>query len=133
MKFRLVSGEQRHRQFPDTFEIPDADDRRSLAPGDEAKLLFQAPRGTERMWVKVERVQRDGSYTGVLDNTPALLDAQLGDTVRFGPQHVIDIVRPRDVRNSALLWLAALGTGLGIYFVARGRYGASSSGATSPR
>jgi hypothetical protein len=35
-----VSAELRHAEHPDSFLIPEREERESLAPGDAAKLLF---------------------------------------------------------------------------------------------
>jgi hypothetical protein len=68
-------GEERHRQHPGTFSIPDLALRQGLQPGDAAKLIFKiavegdAYGATERMWVIVRARTPDG-YVGVLDNEP---------------------------------------------------------------
>jgi hypothetical protein len=93
--FRIADGEAMHRAHPRSFFIPARAERESLLAGDPAKLLFEVTgpqdsmsRG-ERMWVRVTGRDADG-YAGVLDNVPSVLTAiKLGDTVRFGPQHVI--------------------------------------------
>jgi uncharacterized protein YegJ (DUF2314 family) len=71
----LEDGEQRHREAPATFHIPDLALREILQPGDLAKLIFRiAVEGdehgaVERMWVIIrERVP--GGYVGMLDNDP---------------------------------------------------------------
>jgi uncharacterized protein YegJ (DUF2314 family) len=71
----LEDGEQRHRDAPATFSIPDLALRKILQPGDLAKLIFRiAVEGdehdaVERMWVIIrERVP--GGYIGMLDNDP---------------------------------------------------------------
>lgn len=48
MKCKLLNGEQRHRECPDTFWIPSRKLRTSLRAGDHAKLVFD---DQERMWV----------------------------------------------------------------------------------
>lgn len=64
MRWRLLNGEARNAESPDTFE---------------------------RMWVKVEQALL-GGYRGVLDNKP-LHDGslKLGAKVEFRPEHVISI------------------------------------------
>lgn len=60
--FRLANGEQIHAAHPETFEIPPRSQRKTLQPGDLAKLLFAVmePSGdepsAERMWVMVRQV-----------------------------------------------------------------------------
>jgi uncharacterized protein YegJ (DUF2314 family) len=72
----LDDGEERHREAPATFWIPDAESREELQPGDYAKLIFRiavddgdAGASVERMWVIV-RERTLGAYLGVLDNDP---------------------------------------------------------------
>jgi hypothetical protein len=43
------------------------------------------------MWVRVTGRDADG-YAGVLDNVPSVpTTIKVGDTLRFGPQHVISV------------------------------------------
>jgi hypothetical protein len=96
----LADAEQRNREHPRTFFIPTRAEREALRPGDSAKLLFEllAPGptmpGGERMWVEVTEVVPAG-FVGVLENQPsAITTIQRGDTLRFGPEHVIALVDP---------------------------------------
>lgn len=93
--FRLRDGEELHRAAPRSFLIPSRAERDSLAGGDLAKLLFEIiePRpgmpSAERMWVRVTSRDADG-YTAVPTNVPGVITAfREGDTIRFGPEHVI--------------------------------------------
>ena len=90
--YTLEDGEQRNAAHPRTFYLPSAEDRKNIRAGGHAKLMFTGRRGTERMWVRVSRQEADGSYTGVLDNNPVLINAKCGDPVRFEAKHVIDIL-----------------------------------------
>jgi len=96
----LGNGEEYAARSPDTFKIPSRSDRENLAVGDHAKLIFQLPEpgsdglNGERMWVRVTQVFASGcGYAGTLANAPTLLPANLGDPVKFGPEHIIDIIR----------------------------------------
>ncbi len=93
--FRLGNGEALHRAAPRSFFIPGRAERDSLRPGDVAKVLFEiidpgpGMPSAERMWVGVTGRDADG-YTGVLTNVPSVITTiRQGDTVRFGPEHVI--------------------------------------------
>lgn len=104
----LVSGESRHAQSPDTFEIPSLFSRESLKRGDGAKLVFeieyddeagQIKTSTERMWVVVS--EKVGLFfIGRLANSPVSIDADENFYLRqdaeipFLPEHVIDIDTP---------------------------------------
>ena len=101
----LVSAEERHEQYPESFWIPPRSTRESLSPGDAAQLLFDIEtrhagavfdRGVDRMWVIVKhRVGK--SYVGVLDSDPGRADGlrlHRGDVVSFLPEHVIAIQTP---------------------------------------
>ena len=101
----LDSGEEAHRENPDTFWIPVREDRENLKPGHLVKLTFQILETDEdgaqdvfgqRMWVLVTGGNRHG-YLGILCNEPGNANA-LGDhyltwgaEVPFLPEHVIDI------------------------------------------
>jgi hypothetical protein len=105
----LGNGEELHQAHPRTFFIPPEDIRRSLQPGDRAKLLFQiaSPRdggpGGERMWVEVTRNDSEG-YAGILLNQPTALTAIIsGDSVRFGPEHVISVPDDRPLLAKKIL------------------------------
>ncbi len=94
VKYWLVSAEDRKRQFPRTFVIPERARRESLRIGDQAKLLFeeQGSRGrVERMWVEIQRRAPEGRYVGKLLNRPLfMVSIAYGDAVEFGPEHVAD-------------------------------------------
>lgn len=116
--WQLRSDEDAHRANPRTFWLPPLDDRRTLQPGMQVKLMFailepdpdhpdrpasaRAAEGeegfVERMWVDVTEVLPDGRYLGVVRNQPFTLDPddetvylRWGAEVPFGPEHVIDI------------------------------------------
>lgn len=105
--WELESGEARHGEVGDSFEIPDRAERESLTRGDAAKLLFwidsedddgNAERQCERMWVVVKRSVAD-FFLGVLSNEPSCLEPGtgslgIGTQVWFRPEHVIDIDHP---------------------------------------
>ena len=88
-RYTLVDVVERAEKFS-TFSIPPLEERATLAPGDYAKLVFD---DAERMWVKVTRVNDDGSYRGVLDNDPVIVELKPGAKVTFSPQHVCAILR----------------------------------------
>ncbi len=106
--WQLRSGEESHRQHPDTFWLPPLEERESLQRGHAVKLIFEIEGmdedGTvsveaEWMWVIVaERV--GDAYIGILDNQPVCLDPtddvylRFGAEVPFLPEHVIDIGDP---------------------------------------
>jgi len=95
MKCKLLNGEQRHREYPNTFWIPSRKLRTSLRAGDHAKLVFD---DQERMWVLIKRVVRKNGrvrYHGELDNCPVVVDMQVMDKVSFGPENVIQYMRKK--------------------------------------
>lgn len=86
-KYTLVNVENRHDEFPDTFEIPSWEDRHLLCQGDLVQLFFD---GKERMWVEV-RATGCSNYSGILVNDPVSVDLKRGDVVKFGPEHIAKI------------------------------------------
>lgn len=101
----LISALARHEANPGSFDLPSQTSREQLRPGDAAKLLFDLEskengevfdRGVDRMWVIVRGRTKVG-YEGVLDNNPGTADnVQLreGDTILFGPEHIVAIDQP---------------------------------------
>lgn len=101
--YQLADAEARHRESPETFEIPSAAERESLNAGDWVKLVFEISDGSrtevERMWVKVTGRKED-SFEGLLDNDPYCTDElKAGEPVTFGARHVIQIER-KDAADS---------------------------------
>jgi uncharacterized protein YegJ (DUF2314 family) len=93
--YTLDSGVERHRESPETFEIPSQAKREGLRPGDLAKLIFRIEIGdevhVERMWVQVIEA-RPEFYVGTLDNDPYCTDEiRSGMRVEFHADHVIQI------------------------------------------
>jgi hypothetical protein len=93
--FRLGNSEALHRAAPGSFFIPGRAERDSLGAGDVAKLVFEITDpgpgmpGAERMRAGVTGRDADG-YTGMLTNVPSVITTiRQGDTIRFGPGHVI--------------------------------------------
>lgn len=95
----LESAVDYHQLHPETFQIPDEQVRRTLRPGDFAKLIFAIAVEDgdepiyERMWVVVREVAGD-TYFGLLDNEPHIDENDefwLGTELPFGQEHVIDV------------------------------------------
>ena len=97
----LEDGEDLHRAAPETFWLPELEQRQTLQPGDFAKLVFcisvdndEEPVSVERMWVLV-RGRVGEHYFGVLDNDPYGIDENdelwSGTELPFAARHVIDI------------------------------------------
>lgn len=109
----LESGEAYHNAAPDSFRIPDRNQREGLQPGDFAKLIFCIKSGDEdpsvaleQMWVIVKERTAYG-YIGVLDNEPCALEENdkfwRGTELPFSAEHVIDLMK-RDKRAWRLPW-----------------------------
>ena len=108
--WELLSGEESHREHPETFRIPPREQRESLQCGQAARLIFaiegeeedgKVSVQCERMWVIVAEKVGD-VYIGILDNQPACLGRSYDVYLRFGAEvpfraeHVIDIGQPPD-------------------------------------
>jgi hypothetical protein len=106
--WQLRSGEESHRQHPDTFWSPPLEQRQDLRRGQAARLIIDIEGdlkdGTvtvqgQRMWVIVAEKIGD-TYIGILDNQPVCLERSDGVYLRFGAEipfraeHVIDIGQP---------------------------------------
>jgi len=94
----LVSGVECHRFFPKTFWIPPESARKSLRPGDHAKLFFAVRFAggdfTEGLWVTVTEVKFE-CYIGVIESDPSVPcvvdEVEHGQEVQFHADHIIDI------------------------------------------
>jgi hypothetical protein len=89
--YTLLNAEKERRQNPRSFSIPRSEQRKNLPVGQIVKLIFDPCSGgfSERMWVVVTGKTQSG-YVGKLDDTPAFIRGlNAGDTVLFGPEHVV--------------------------------------------
>lgn len=88
---KLESGLDRHQSHPDTFWVPDTNEKALLRPGDQVKLMWtvkRGPAGGERMWVTV--THRDGDkLVGTLDNYAVIVYLRPDETIEF---HIDDII-----------------------------------------
>lgn len=115
-KYSLKNAEETNKAHPDTFEIPQREERENVRVGDFVKAMFAVSREfvtpgkhheyikarypailegqelVERMWIKVEGRTEDGEYVGALANDPVFTDLAAGDQVIFKPEHIIDIL-----------------------------------------
>ena len=88
----MESAVARVAEVGESFEIPPAEIRRSIKPGEIAKLLFWLPTTDgpfcERMWVEVTETTKAG-YVGRLLNEPESPgELEAGAVIAFGPDHV---------------------------------------------
>lgn len=93
---KIRSGLESRRLYPDTFEVPDDEDKEVLRPGDQVKLMWSV-RGWpgERMWVTV--THRDGDkMVGILDNWPVFVFMHPGEAVKFVVDDIIDCILEDD-------------------------------------
>ena len=96
--YELDDGEALSREYPDTFSIPDKEDRDSLQIGDTVKLVFRMEEtkgsddlAVERMWVEITAKHPTG-YEGTLANQPAGSEClHHGQLIPFLACHIIDI------------------------------------------
>lgn len=97
----LEDGEDRSRESPETFIIPDLELRKILQPGDFAKLIFKIAledsdslQAVERMWVIVRKRTPTG-YVGILDNVPSAIEENdsfwRGTELPFEARHIIAV------------------------------------------
>lgn len=107
--WRLDDGEERHREAPATFHIPDLAVRKLLRVGDYAKLIFEIVvegdehPAVERMWVIIRERTPDG-YVGMLANQPHCIaendEFWHGTELPFAYRHII-AVQPGDAESVA--------------------------------
>lgn len=90
----LESGLERHLAHPDTFDVPKAQLKAELRPGDQVKLMWGVKRGSaagERMWVTI--TDRDGDWlVGTLDSWAMIVYLRPGEVIKFHIDDIIDCV-----------------------------------------
>lgn len=86
----LRSGLKSHQTYPETFWIPDDEEKAALAPGDFVRLAWKV-RGLpgERMWVEILE-RRGARCVGRLSNQPVFVYRGYGEKVRFHIDSIID-------------------------------------------
>ena len=94
--YRLESAEERAKNFPNVFFLPDRNIREKVKTGYLVKLIFSGEEEdgrtyTERMWVKILS-RRKLMYRGELVSSPAFLKNLIPhEPVVFGPEHICEI------------------------------------------
>jgi hypothetical protein len=111
-RWKLGDGDERNRQYPESFWVPGHEEKAAIEAGDIVKVMFEPsffPPGSdkigERMWVRVTKVGHR-RLEGHLDNYPICFPRlAYDDKIKFERKHVIDITfddgGPPDVINAA--------------------------------
>jgi Uncharacterized protein conserved in bacteria (DUF2314) len=91
-RWHFRSGVESNRRYPDSFQIPTDEQKRSIMPGDHVRLMFEMNDGwCERMWVDVTAITRR-KIVGRLVNSPVGIPRlYAGDEVTFSSGDVIEI------------------------------------------
>lgn len=101
--WELDNAEEKNLTYPDQFEIPSLEERRSVKVGQKVKLLFlfqleeegRPVIQCERMWVRLVRVSVD-RYEGKLLNKPYTSKLlRVGSVITFGPEHIATVLIPK--------------------------------------
>ena len=92
-RWRLADGDQRHREHPESFWVPEPRTKSLIEAGDFVKLAFDQtwPGGFgERMWVRVTKAGPK-KLEGQLVNEPIFIPRlSWNDTIKFERKHVIN-------------------------------------------
>jgi uncharacterized protein YegJ (DUF2314 family) len=96
-RWHLESGIKRNREHPQSFWIPDEEEKQAIEPGVFVKLMFDTTdlwgrrNWGERMWVEVVAIKKR-HIVGVLRNQPlGIPRLDPGDQLKFKRDHIIDI------------------------------------------
>lgn len=100
--FQLDNAEIFNQKFPDSFNLPTKDMRRTVEVSDYVQLIFREETGNVVirmcMWVMVTDVTVTNTgivtYIGMLDSEYELYELsaiQHGDSIYFDETHIIDI------------------------------------------
>lgn len=93
LKYKIHSGIEFNKEYPDTFEIPSDEEKTDIRIRDAVKLPFEEIKTgyCERMWVQVTKIDGD-NLVGTLDNEPAMICClKYKDIVNFHIDSVISI------------------------------------------
>lgn len=91
-RWHLRSGTDAHRANPDTFWIPDEDEKAVVPPGAHVQLIFAMRDGwTERMWVEVEKAGRRRLVGSLLNQPVGIPRLDPDQRIRFSRDDIIDI------------------------------------------
>jgi hypothetical protein len=91
-RWHLLSGIKQNRKHPESFQIPDEEEKQAIEPGMLVKLFFDMNgKWAERMWVEVVAVKRRRIVGTVINQPVAIPRLYPGDMVRFKRDHIIDI------------------------------------------
>jgi uncharacterized protein YegJ (DUF2314 family) len=96
-RWHLASGVERNRKYPESFWIPDDEEKQAITPGMNVQLIFEVKDGWgERMWVTVEAV--DGRrLVGTLFNQPVGIPRlSSGRKIKFTRDDIINICLDED-------------------------------------
>jgi uncharacterized protein YegJ (DUF2314 family) len=104
----LENVEVAAKEKPDTFFIPDREEREGQAIGDEVRLHFlimdsPAKHRAERMWVEITEVTGSSlKYRGILTNEPSCIaDLSIGDEIEFGVEHIAQTI----IKEGSPYWI----------------------------
>ena len=98
----LIHGEERSREHPDTFLVPDDTQKQAIRPGDSVKVGIEMGAskfglGGERIWVDAKEVNYPhfvGTVTSaILTEDHGVAD---GDELSFEARHILAIQKPED-------------------------------------
>jgi len=115
-----IDGEKRAKEYPDTFEVPSAEEIADVEPGDFVKIGCEWPVSPlqdyeqmscgERFWVQVLTITSEVTlgelgykilhFTGSVMNEPVSLELEnicIGDRVRLYPENVLSILTTFDI------------------------------------
>lgn len=89
----FVNAQAKHREHPDTFEVPTAADLGAVRPGDYVKICDK----DERFWVKVTVVE-GSQFTGTVNNVLVFPhDFKDGDVLTFTQDCVYNIMTQKEL------------------------------------
>lgn len=103
-RWHLDSGVDLNRRYPDTFWIPDPEDKARITVGTKVKMIFSMRDGwAERMWVEVTEI-KGTRYVGELFNHPVGIPRlRSGDKIKFTADDVIDIVEETALPSAKII------------------------------
>lgn len=97
MGYTLVDVTERHRENPDTFEIPSQEEIDNLEIQDYCKVILN---DKERIWVQItDKISKD-FFKGTVENDTVfkkIHGLDFKDVITFKSIHICDIFKPLDL------------------------------------
>lgn len=101
MKYQLADAERVQKQADaGEFQLPSLEQRKHLNKGDWAYITFTGAEFGERVWVEIEKTNRNGSYVGRVHIELMHYNVPQHSRVTFHPKHIYNLLSAEQMKRS---------------------------------